>query len=279
MLRLACLLSLLLLAAGCGRDAPPAPQAPAVPDSSTDTAGAPAGAAAADLADVIENDPRYLVGISYAPGLDAHPGLASALKGYADAARAELMEAVDGLGDTPPTSPYDLSLAFTMLMDTPRVVAVAADGSSYTGGAHGNPLVARFVWLPERQAMLRADALLGDAAGWRAVSSFVREQLHAALSQRIDADELEPTERAQLMRSAGRLIDEGSEPDHANFAQFEPMAGPDGRLGGLRFVFPPYQVGPYSDGVHTVEVPASVLLPHLAPAHRDLFVADPQPAR
>lgn len=277
MLRIACLLSLLLLAAGCGRDAPP-PAAPTA-GSPADIGDAAPDAGAADLTDVIENDRRYMVGISYAPGLDAHPGLAVALKGYADAARADLMQAVDGLGDAPPTSRYDLSLAFTTLMDTPRVVAVAADGSSYTGGAHGNPLVGRFVWLPERQAMLSANALLTDAAGWGAVSAFVREQLHAAQSLRIDADELEPTERAQLMRSAGRLIDEGSEPEPGNFSEFEPMAGPGGRLAGLRFVFPPYQVGPYSDGVHTVEVPASVLLPHLAPAYRDLFVADPASAR
>ena len=35
------------------------------------------------------------------------------------------------------TAPYD-SAWFTGLVDTPGIVAVAADGSSYTGGAHGN---------------------------------------------------------------------------------------------------------------------------------------------
>jgi len=36
-------------------------------------------------------------------------------------------------------------------------------------------------------------------------------------------------------------------------------------------VFPPYQVGPYSDGTQTVEVPSVALLPHIAPAYRSLF--------
>jgi hypothetical protein len=49
------------------------------------------------------------------------------------------------------------------------------------------------------------------------------------------------------------------------------MVAVDGRLSGLRFVFPPYQVGPYADGIQTVEVPAAVLLPHVAPAYRGLF--------
>jgi len=36
-------------------------------------------------------------------------------------------------------------------------------------------------------------------------------------------------------------------------------------------VFAPYQVGPYSDGTQTVEVPADVLLPFVAPEYRTLF--------
>ena len=39
----------------------------------------------------------------------------------------------------------------------------------------------------------------------------------------------------------------------------------------VRFVFPPYQVGPYADGTQTVDVPASVLLPHVAPEYAGLF--------
>ena len=158
-----------------------------------------------------------------------------------------------------------------------RRLAVAADGSSYTGGAHGAPLIGRFVWLPEQQRRLTADDLLPEPRAWRDVSAYVREQLHAALSQRVDADELDPVERERVMRSAAKMIDEGSTPEAGNFSDFEPVLGAQGQLVALRFVFPPYQVGPYSDGVQTVEVPASVLLPHVAPEYRSLFAA-PMPA-
>ncbi|MFQ6311711.1 RsiV family protein [Lysobacter capsici] len=40
----------------------------------------------------------------------------------------------------------------------------------------------------------------------------------------------------------------------------------------MKFVFAPYEVGPYSDGTQMVEVPAAVLLPHVAPEYRALFV-------
>ena len=73
------------------------------------------------------------------------------------------------------------------------------------------------------------------------------------------------------------MIDEGPGRRPANFAQFEPVLGADGRIAALRFVFPPYQVGPYSDGMQTVDVPAGVLLPHVAPAYRGLVRAAAEP--
>jgi hypothetical protein len=242
------------------------------------TASAQAGAANATgvvaapaLDDVMERDPRYLIGISYPPQARAYPGLAKLLEAYADGARAEVMQAVSGLGDQRPTAPYDLSLGFSMLMETPDVVAVAGDGSSYTGGAHGNPLVARFVWLPRRAEALTATALIPDPEGWKPVADYVRDQLVAGLSTRVDAAAPAPGDRAEMLRNGSRMIDEGTAPTASNFDQFEPLVGPDGRIQALRFVFPPYQVGPYSDGVQSVEVPAAVLLPLVAPGYRALF--------
>ena len=263
--RLSCLLLLALPA--CQRDAAPVSTAPA---ASADAAAA-AAVAAPPLQDVVERDPRYLVGISYPPVAKRYPGLAAALKAYADAARGELMQAVAGLGNRKPTAPYDLSLAFSELVVTPQLVAIAADGSSYTGGAHGNPLLARFVWLPQQDRQLTATELIPDPQAWRDIAGYVREQLLSALSQRVDADAPPPAERAQIVKNASQMIDEGTTPDPANFAQFEPVLGAGGKMVGLRFVFPPYQVGPYADGVQTVEVPAAVLLPKVAPGYRGLF--------
>lgn len=260
--------SLLVLALGaCERGRAPAPATPrAQPPAAADAPPAVV------LEDVVENDPRYVIGISYPPAANRHPGLALELKKYADAARAELMQAVEGIGAEKPPAPYDLSLSFSELAVTPRLVAIAADGSSFTGGAHGNPLMARFVWLPQQGRRLTATELVPDPGAWNDISAYVREQLHAALSQRVDADDLPPAERAEIVENAGRMIDEGTAPSADNFAHFEPVLAADGRLSALRFVFPPYQVGPYADGVQTVEVPAEILLPKVAPAYRSLFV-------
>ena len=264
------LLASLLLAA-CNRDG--TTPAPAAPPPVAPAATAPGDAGPVALNDVIETTPRYIVGISYPEHAAAYPPLARALQAYAEAARGELMRAVGGLGGTRPPAPYDLSLQFSMVAETPRVVAVAADGSSYTGGAHGLPLVERFVWLPQMQQMLAAEQLIPDAANWQPVSAYVREQLMTALSQQLDDEGLEGEVRASQLELRSRMIADGTAPSPANFARFEPVMNADGSIRALRFVFPPYQVAPYSEGTKTVDVPAAVMAPLVAPQYKALFRA------
>ena len=263
---------LLVLLVGCkGDDAAPGATVP----EAGDAPAAGAGDAEPDVAleDVIETRPNYIVGISYPKVAAKYPPLARALHAYAEASRAELMKAVDGLGGRKPTAPYDLSLQFTGLVETPRVVAVAADGSSYTGGAHGNPLVERFVWLPQQQEMVQAETLVPDAASWKLLSDYAREQLMTGLSQQLDDDGLEGSERSEMLKNGSRMIDDGTQPEAANFARFEPVMNADGSIRALRFVFPPYQVAPYSEGTKTVDVPAAVMAPLVAPQYKALFRA------
>jgi hypothetical protein len=257
--------------AGCKRDGETA--APAAP---VDTAAEPAAPAVApdapiELRDVIETSPQAVVGISYPPDIARYPGLAKALAGYADSARAELQQAVDGLGNDKPTMPYELSLSFEKVLETPQLVVVTADGSRYTGGAHGEPLVARFVWLPEQQQMLTADKLVADAKGWKAISDYVADQLRERVATRLSGDEMEPAQMQESLRNASRMIADGTGPSADNFSQFQPLTGADGHIAAIRFVFPPYQVGPYSDGTQTVDVPAAVLVPHVAQDVAGLF--------
>jgi hypothetical protein len=265
------LLSLVLLVvAGCKREAAvqPASGQPEVPAMADPTAAA---TEVPVLKDVIETTDGYIIGISYPPVVNKYPGLAREIAAYTDAARSELMEAVAGFGNDKPTAPYELSLAFEQILDSPQLVAVAADGSRYTGGAHGEPLVARFVWLPAQNKLLTAKELVPRVEGWAAIGGFIREQLHTSVSVRADADEMPPQERLEFVRSADKMIDEGTEPDVDNFDAFQPIVDAQGKITALRFVFPPYQVGPYADGTQTVDVPASVLLPHLAPEYAGLF--------
>ena len=273
---------LLLALAACNRSPQPQAQLPA-PASTQQPAPA---AGSVDLSDISERDPRYLIGISFPPELKRHPVLAAEVKRDAEALRAEFMRQVAANKDYQGPGPFELSLMYTMVAETPRIVAVAAEGTSFVGGAHGAPLLDRYVWVLPENRRLTAAELVPDPAGWQAISAYVRDRLLAIQRQRFDEDagtdagdegETGKPDGAVLkeqLKNATDMVEQGTEPKVENFADFEPVLGPDGKIAALRFVFPPYQVGPYSDGTQTVDVPAAVLLPNVAPAERGLFAGD-----
>lgn len=273
LMRVFALLVFALAVAGCEREQ--LPDRPAVTATPASGSMAEPAQEPVKLEEVLEITPEYVIGISYPEGEIRHPQLAAEMKRYADEQRAQFMQAVNARaaeGDGDDAMLYDLSLRFAEVLDSPGLVAYAVDGSSFTGGAHGTALMERFVWLPQQGKRLAAAELLPGQEGRVAIADYVREQLHTALSQRVDADELSPAERSELIRNASRMIDEGTTPEPENFDVFEPVADRAGKLTALRFIFPPYQVGPYADGMQTVEVPASVLLPYVASEYRELFM-------
>ncbi len=265
-------LAVLLSLPGCERQKDGA-SAGSVAEAPAPEAAVPATEPVPKLEDVIETTGSYIVGVSYAPTISSYPGLAELVRTHAAQARAELMEAVEAFGNDQPPSPYELSLGYRTVLETPELVAVSVDGSRYTGGAHAEPIVERFVWLPKQQRVLSADQLIADEESWSEIGSYIREQLHTALSVRADRDKLAPEDRSRLVREADKNIKEGTAPDVDNFSSFEPRVDASGKITALRFIFPPYQVGPYVDGTQEVDVPAEVLLPHVAQEYRDLFAA------
>ena len=280
---------LLLALAACNRS--PQPPAQSTPAATPATSTAPATATTAtDLRDISERGPKYMLGISFPPELRRYPAFAAEVQGDAEAVRAAFMQQVAGNAGQGGADMFDLSLAYSMVAESPRIVAVAAEGTSYVGGAHGEPLLERYVWLLPENRRLTAAGLIPDAAGWGAVSAYVREQLMAQQRQRLggdddskgavngDADDsddkaISAADRKQLLKNAADMIEEGTEPKAENFANFEPVLGADGKIAALRFVFPPYQVASYVEGTRTVEVPAQVLLPLVAPEYKALFRA------
>ena len=265
---------LLLALAACNRS--PQPQPPqAAAAASPATTAAPA-AATTDLQDISERNPQYLIGISFPPELKRYPALAAVVKRDAEAMRAEFLRQVAENKDYPGTGPFELSLMYSLVAQAPRIVAVAAEGTSFVGGAHGAPLLERYVWLLPDDRRLTAAELIPDPASWTTVSGFVREHLLAVQKQRFEEDaksdpQADPAVLKQQLKNATDMVEQGTEPKLENFVDFEPVLGADGKIDALRFVFPPYQVGPYSDGTQKVEVAASVLLPLIAPAERGLF--------
>ncbi|PNS07767.1 RsiV family protein [Solilutibacter silvestris] len=249
--------------AGCGKhDAQPA----------NGTTPPPAAVAPVTLQDQVEHTPVYLLGITYPKGASLPAGLAQEIKAYADASRKRLVDAAKPHKAGDAGVPYDMSLEFRQIAPPARgLIAIAADGSLYTGGAQGDPLIRRFVWDTQAGNLIRSQDLLAGPAGWAAVSASVRETLMGQIRARLEDDKQTPEEVDKALKLMGPIVESGTEPAASEFSEFEPMIDAQGKLIGLTFVFPPYQVAGYSDGIQRADVPASVLLPYLAPRYRTLF--------
>lgn len=263
--------SVVLLAAGllpaCSREPAPA-QATVTPARSAPVAQVVRPA----LQDVLETTPGHIIGVSYPSGLARYPGLAAQAQRFAEDARMQVLQA-EKQRQAAGEGPFELSLEFQLRHESPDLVVLAVDGSSFTGGAHGTPLIQRWVWLPREGRMLTVADLFPQPGSWERIAKEVRGQLNAQLSQRLASDDVTAAERAEMMKTATAMIDGGTEPRAENFAVFEPVLDGDGRIRALRFVFPPYQVGAYAEGMRTVELPSARLVADVAPAYRRLFGA------
>jgi len=209
---------------------------------------------------------RKEVKFKYSPEINNHPALVERLA-------AQTQDIVEEWIDT--NLPEDMPISFheanyELVAQTPYVVAVFRSGSEYTGGAHSQVFMESLVWLPEKQQWLTASVLMADSEGWQAVSAYVREDLYRQYRSHFP----EPSAEDQAWLAGHRnWINRGTEPDAEKFEYFQPLVAGDGRISSLKFVFPPYQVGPWVDGTWEVDVPASVLYPHIADDYRDVFVS------
>jgi hypothetical protein len=251
-LRLAATSALLL--GGCGtQDLPTAtPQV------------APAATRAADAATVDQaSTARYAYEIHY-PALAARDAtLAAALRAYGEQRRREFLAAAEAAPRSPDIefTPWTLRLRFDVRADTGDFVSVLASGDAYSGGAHGNPLIASFVLHRDTGRVVTMADLFADAEdGERALGEYARNALIRRRS------ETRPLDDGEL-----RWLKDGTAPRPENYAVFA-IDGDGARPArGLVLIFPPYQVAPYAAGAIEVPVPASVFRDLLKPVYRKAF--------
>jgi len=227
---------------------------------------------AGDVRDVwlkSENRPHTM--LFYSPDINRYPVLAQRLA-------AETQEILDKecsydyytsinheTGDNDPDEPYNpdheeasdswylCHLTYTMTVQTPDVIAVLGTLYYYRDGAHGGYKYRTHIWLQQVQQQLTIQQLLDDNQGFLALRDYVRKQLSHQWGEPLD-------DRAR-----------GGTSGMDDFILFQPLMDDKGKIAALRFVFPPYQVAAFAYGTLEVDVPVSILYPHVNAKYRDLF--------
>ena len=137
---------------------------------------------------------------------------------------------------------------------TEKAVSLVETRWEYTGGAHGNSLIAgrNFVSSNGEVLQLKLDDLFDPASDWS-----YRMIKHCVLDLRSQGASHIPETPIDGVDDGGLLLID----DLASFTM-----SPD----GFRIYFGPYHVGSYAEGIYTVQIPYDII--------RDCLTAD-SPAR
>jgi len=226
---LATVAALALGAGSPGEDLPPRPAARPLPPGLVEQR-------------IVRRDPRIRarVDVAYpalAPGAPGAAAFDAWFAGSAERRAGDALAAAERAASPGPES--TLTQTFEVPLRTARLVTVVRRGSSYTGGAHGMPFQESVTFDLERGRPLGLEDVFAKGPGV--------------------ADLLLPSAMVKLGATAHRWkgAREGALGALARASSWTFLAD------GAVVTFPPYSVGPYSDGQPEVHFTWQELAPHL----------------
>jgi hypothetical protein len=161
---------------------------------------------------------------------------------------------------------YSYTQDWAVAADIPPLLILRSEGYTYTGGAHGMPLVDTLYWDKMGNRQLEVRDIFDEAALGRAV----KDRFCKALD-------------VQRAEKRGEPVGSG---DPSPISDFDacvdptkqtilPVATRGGALNMIHFVIMPYEAGPYSEGIYEIEVPVDpAVLNAVKPAWKSAFTAN-----
>ena len=157
--------------------------------------------------------------------------------------------------------PWSLNIDMSKFAGAGNLASIVGYVFSFTGGAHPNHSYFSVNFLKDSQQRIGfTDLFNNEKDTLKVISDFaikdILNQKSERLNEKITEDE---------------WLDEGAGPDIKNYSIFEVVPGNNKKAEALKFIFPPYQVGPYVEGVYEVQVPSSVFSKYLNKNYKDNF--------
>lgn len=195
---------------------------------------------------------------SLAPEAALEPSLVRSMRAEALADRAKaLREAEAAFASARPGDrkfQYEWQERWKPEAETDLLLVLSAQQYSFTGGAHGNVLLRSVIW--DRGAERRlafADLFQSPAAAMAA--------LKPEFCKALDAERKE--------RRGGSLGTTFA--DCPDFAAYPIVPAGNGDISTLRVLVPPYEAGPWSEGVYEITLDVALIRPFLLPRYAPAF--------
>ena len=227
------------------------------------TASAAAPIPARDLT-MRADGPAYRFRWRAAPEVAAQPSLLLDLRAAATRSLARLRaEAIADrarakrVGQGVPTYRLFATTDWKLAADTPKLLSLIGESSSYSGGAHGSTSYAMRLWDKSAKRPIAMPALF---ANWPKARKAIEADYCKALAQ------------AQAQRRIGEKVSGFDACPRLSDQVMVPWGGFDDAAPSIIILLPPYTAGPYSEGSYEITVawPASIK-PLLKPAWRSTF--------
>ena len=242
-----------LVLASCVED-PPEPAAPESPTplgTVTATPTATATATSSGARAVSEQTDDFFFEYSYPAEAGNIPELASLLDDRLERSRARLSRAAakgraDARDDGFPYNKYSVSYEWKVVADTPRLLSLSSDFSTYTGGAHGNYTVLSMIWDKQEGKALEPIDLFTSAPALREVTG------------KAFCDGLN-TERE---KRRGAPVDPAADDSFNDCPQMDEivilLGSTDGRaIDRMAYYAGPYVAGSYAEGAYEIDLPVT----------------------
>lgn len=255
-----------LFLAGCGGGAPDAASNAATPDPDNAGQAAPStplgNAAISFEADKVEFRYSWPAAAARIPELDAW------LRGNGERLRKETQEGARRdqeaakRGDYAFTG-YSYTEDWHVAADLPALLVMESEGYSFTGGAHGMPIVTALFWDKAGRQRLATSALFDVPA----LIAAIRDRFCKALD-------------AERARRRGEPVDPGDPGPIPGFVEcvdpakqtILPASKGGEALDTVRIVIMPYEAGPYAEGIYEIDLPVDEsVLRAVKPAWRSSF--------
>jgi hypothetical protein len=160
---------------------------------------------------------------------------------------------------------YSYSEDWHVAADVPSLLIMQSDGYSYTGGAHGMPIVTALFWDKAKKQRLATGAIFEMPA----LTAGIKDRFCKALDD----------ERGKRRGAPVKAEDPDELPDFVQCVDIAkqtilPVSLNGKALDTLRIVIMPYEAGPYAEGIYEIDLPVdAAVLKAVKPAYAAAFSA------
>lgn len=166
-------------------------------------------------------------------------------------------------------NPFEVDIDWSLTAQCGPLISLSATAYYDTGGAHPNNSLIGIIHDTGTGQTIKASGLFSDPqSAAKRMAAPLRASLLAQKMQRYGENAVPAEIEAELVETLPADSGLSGEVVLVPSTQL-------GKIGGLKILFSPYEIGPYVEGSYEAVIPQSVFASELKPEYADMFAGEP----